>query len=68
MGLMLALELKVDIHQLLLDAIASGVILAYAGKEVVRLLPPLVIDATEIRKVLGVLEAVVGVEEKRRVG
>jgi len=68
MGLMLALELKVDIHQLLLDAIARGVILAYAGKEVVRLLPPLVIDATEIRKVLGVLEAVVGLEEKRRVG
>ncbi len=66
MGLMLALELNTDIHQLLLNAISRGVILAYAGKQTVRLLPPLVIDAPEIQKVLGVLKAVVVIEEGRK--
>ncbi len=68
LGLMLALELRVDVHQVLLDAISRGVILAYAGREVVRLLPPIVIDDAQIQRVLSVLGQVVELEEKRRIG
>ncbi len=68
LGLMLALELRVDVHQVLLDAISRGLLLAYAGREVVRLLPPIVIDDAQIQRVLSVLGQVVELEEKRRIG
>jgi len=68
LGLMLALELRVDVHGVLLDAISRGVLLAYAGREVVRLLPPIVIDEAQIQRVVSVLREVVGLEEKRRIG
>jgi len=68
LGLMLALELRVDIHRLLLEGISKGVIFAYAGREVVRLLPPIVIDDAQVQKALSVLRDVVGIEEGRRLG
>lgn len=68
MGLMLALETRIDIHRLLLDAMANGVIFAYSGKETFRLLPPLVIDDSQIAKGLEVLAGVLDAEDKRRFG
>src|SRR5207245_9852463 len=49
MGLMLALELKVDIHKLLLDAISRWVIVAYDGIEVVWQLQTLVSEYMTFR-------------------
>jgi len=66
MGLMLALETRIDIHHLLLDALAKGVVFAYSGKETFRLLPPLVIDDIQIAKGLEVLAGVLDAEDKRR--
>jgi acetylornithine/LysW-gamma-L-lysine aminotransferase len=68
MGLMLAMEMRVDIHQALLDALSRGVIFAYSGRETFRFLPPLVIEEEEISTGLQVLERVVNEEEKRRLG
>lgn len=68
MGLMLALEARVDIHQPLLDAIKRGVIFAYSGRETFRFLPPLVIEDTQIEKGLEVLGGILGEEEARRLG
>ena len=68
LGMMLALETRIDIHQLLLDAIGRGVIFAYSGKETFRLLPPLVIDDSQIAKGMEVLEGVLDAEDKRRFG
>ncbi len=59
LGLMLALQLGIDVRSILLNSIARGVIFAYSGKDTVRLLPPIVINETQMRKVLSVLEATV---------
>ena len=68
MGLMLALETRIDIHDILLNSIRDGVIFAYSGRETVRFLPPLVIEDRQIEKGLEVLRGALGEEEKKRLG
>jgi acetylornithine/LysW-gamma-L-lysine aminotransferase len=68
MGLMLALETRVDIHHLLLEAIERGIIFAYSGRETFRFLPPLVIDDSQIAQGLEVLGGILNAEDKRRLG
>lgn len=66
MGLMLALQSRVDIHSQLLSAQAKGVIFAYAGRDTFRFLPALVVQPEQIEKALEVLEGVIGEEEAKR--
>ncbi len=66
LGLMLALQTRVDIHSLLLAAEERGAIFAYSGRETFRFLPALVIDDDQIRRGLQILEGAIGEEEKRR--
>ncbi len=66
MGLMLALEARVDIREPLLEALREGVIFAYSGREVFRFLPPIVIDDSQIARGLEVLGGVLSAEEARR--
>ena len=66
LGLMLAAETRVDIHEMLLESLKRGVIFAYSGRETFRLLPPIVINESQIQKAIGVLESVVADEESRR--
>jgi LysW-gamma-L-lysine/LysW-L-ornithine aminotransferase len=66
MGLMLALQTRVDIHSQLLAAQAKGVIVAYSGRDTFRFLPSPVIEEAQISKGLGVLEAVIGEAEAGR--
>ena len=68
LGMMLALELRVDMHQVLLHSLGSGVIFGYSGRDIVRLLPPIVIAGGQMRKALDVLEEAVRFEETRRFG
>lgn len=68
MGLMLALETRVDIHEPLLGAIRDGVIFAYSGRETFRFLPPIVVQESQIERALEVLGGVLGEEERRRFG
>jgi acetylornithine/LysW-gamma-L-lysine aminotransferase len=65
MGLMLALELRVDIQNILMESIKKGVIFTYSGRNVIRLLPPLIIGDDLIRRSLNVLETVISAEEKK---
>ncbi|HUI85896.1 MAG TPA: aspartate aminotransferase family protein [Nitrososphaerales archaeon] len=66
MGLMLAVETRVDIHEMLQAAMGRGVVFAYSGRETFRLLPPIVIKDSQIQKASEVLEGVVADEEARR--
>ena len=66
MGLMVGVELKFDVKDILMDAIDKGVLLLYSGRNVLRFLPPLSISQEEIQKVLVVLDELLSVEEKRR--
>jgi acetylornithine/LysW-gamma-L-lysine aminotransferase len=68
MGLMLAAETKIDIHDMLLASMKKGVLFAYSGRETFRLLPPLVIDDGQIRKASEVLGGVIADEEAKRTG
>jgi acetylornithine/LysW-gamma-L-lysine aminotransferase len=66
LGLMLAMQTRVDIHSQLLSAEQKGVIFAYSGRDTFRFLPPLVIEEGQIARGLEVLERVIGEEEANR--
>ena len=66
LGLMLALQTRVDILSQLLSAEARGVVFGYAGRDTFRFLPPLTIEEERISKGLEVLEQVIGEEEASR--
>jgi acetylornithine/LysW-gamma-L-lysine aminotransferase len=66
LGLMLGMELRYDVHNVLLKAQAKGVLVLDAGRTVVRLLPPLVIEKSQIDKVIAVLDSVLEDEENER--
>jgi acetylornithine/LysW-gamma-L-lysine aminotransferase len=65
-GLMIGVEMKFEVKDILFDGITNGVLFLYSGKNILRLLPPLVISESDINKALEVLDAVLDREEKRR--
>ncbi|GIU71333.1 MAG: acetylornithine aminotransferase [Candidatus Nitrosocaldaceae archaeon] len=66
LGLMLGVELRFDVRNVLFDGIDNGLLLLYSGKNVIRLLPPLVIDESLIRKTLDIMDVLLTKEEERR--
>jgi len=66
LGLMIGVELRFDILNVLLGALDKGVLFLDAGRNVVRLLPPLVIEREQIDRVVSVLDEVLGEEEAAR--
>ena len=66
LGLMLGMELRFDVHNVILKALEKGVLVLDAGRTVVRFLPPLVIEKAQIDKAIAVLDTVLGEEENER--
>jgi acetylornithine/LysW-gamma-L-lysine aminotransferase len=66
LGLMLGIELRYDVLNVILKAAAKGVLVLDAGRTVVRLLPPLVINKEQIDRAVNVLDEVLGEEESER--
>ena len=66
MGLMLAMQTRVDIHEQLLASQKKGVIFGYSGRDTFRFLPSLVIQQSQISRGIEVLGEVIGEEEARR--
>ncbi|MBS7649467.1 MAG: aspartate aminotransferase family protein [Candidatus Bathyarchaeia archaeon] len=65
LGLMLGLEARVDVHNVLLKTLEKGVILLYCGRNIIRFLPPLVISIEQLEFVVSVLrETLLEKEEK----
>jgi len=50
----------------LFDGIANNLLLLYSGKNILRLLPPLVISESDINKALETLDVILSKEEQRR--
>ena len=67
LGMMLALELRFDVRNLLLDGIRHGLLMLYSGKNILRLLPPLLMDKETISEALEIMDELISEEEKRRV-
>ncbi|MEX0763822.1 MAG: acetylornithine/succinylornithine family transaminase [Nitrosopumilaceae archaeon] len=65
-GLMIGVEMKFEVKDILLDGIANGLLLLYSGRNILRLLPPLVISESDITKALEILDILLEKEEKRR--
>jgi acetylornithine/LysW-gamma-L-lysine aminotransferase len=68
LGLMLGMELRFDVLNVILKAAAKGVLVLDAGRTVVRLLPSLVVSKEQIDRALAVLDEVLGDEENERAG
>ena len=68
LGLMLGMELRFEVLNVILKAAAKGVLVLDAGRTVVRLLPPLVISKAQIDRAVTVLDEVLGDEENERAG
>jgi acetylornithine/succinyldiaminopimelate/putrescine aminotransferase len=55
---MLGVELRFDVLNMLMKSMEKGVIILDAGKNVLRFLPPLVIEKEQIDKVISILDIV----------
>jgi len=67
-GLMIGVELKFEVKDILLEGIKKGVLLLYSGRNILRLLPPLVITNEDVIKSLEIIDQLLTNEEKRRNG
>lgn len=65
-GLMIGVEIKFEVKDILFDGIANNLLLLYSGKNILRLLPPLVISDLDINKALETLDVILTKEEQRR--
>jgi len=58
LGLMRAAELKFDVKDVIVKSLESGLITLYSGRNILRFLPPLVIDEGQILEALKILDNV----------
>jgi acetylornithine/LysW-gamma-L-lysine aminotransferase len=65
-GLMIGVEMKFEVRDILMNLIKEGVLMLYSGRNILRILPPLVITEEDITKVLQSLDSVLSEEEKKR--
>ena len=65
-GLMIGIEMKFEVRDILMELMKQGVLMLYSGRNILRILPPLVISEEDISKVIHVLDTVLTEEEKKR--
>ena len=65
-GLMIGVELKFEVKDILMDGIKNGLLLLYSGRNILRFLPPLVISEKDVVKTLQILDELLTNEENRR--
>lgn len=66
MGMMLALESRFDVRDILMDGIKRGLLMLYSGRTIIRLLPPLVMKKEQVSRAIDIMDDILTVEEKRR--
>lgn len=66
LGLMIGLESRFDVYNILVKAMERGAILLYSGRNVLRFLPPLVIERPQLDRVSTLLEELLREEERER--
>ena len=65
-GLMIGIEMKFEVRDILMGLIREGVLMLYSGRNILRILPPLVISEEDITKVLHSLDTILTEEEEKR--
>lgn len=66
LGMMLGVELRFEVKDILFDGISNGLLMLYSGRNIIRLLPPLVMDEATISRAVEIMDAVLTREEQRR--
>jgi acetylornithine/LysW-gamma-L-lysine aminotransferase len=64
--MMLGVELRFDVKDILFDGIRRGLLILYSGRNILRLLPPLVMDEMTVSRVVDIIDIILTNEEKRR--
>lgn len=67
LGLMLAVENRFDVYNIILKGLEGGVVMLDAGRNVLRFLPPLCIDKRLIDRVITVLDRALEQEQVARI-
>jgi acetylornithine/LysW-gamma-L-lysine aminotransferase len=67
-GMMLGVEMRFDVKDILLEGIKNGILLLYSGRNILRLLPPIVMKEEEVNKSLELINKLIQNEERRRFG
>jgi acetylornithine/succinyldiaminopimelate/putrescine aminotransferase len=62
LGLMLAIELRKDVYEIIQKAMAKGLLILSAGRTVLRFLPPLIITKEQIDQAINILDSILGEE------
>ena len=65
-GLMIGIEMKFEVRNILMGLIKEGVLMLYSGRNILRILAPLVISEKDITKVLHALDVVLTKEEQKQ--
>ena len=66
LGMMLGVELRFEVKDVLFDGISHGLLMLYSGRNIIRLLPPLVMDEATVSRAVEIMDAVLTREEQRR--
>ena len=66
-GMMLGVEMRFDVKDILLDGIKNGILLLYSGRNILRLLPPIVMKEEEVNKSLELIDKLIYNEEKKTI-
>ena len=64
LGLMIGMEFRFDVLNVILKSMDRGVLILDAGRNILRFLPPLVIEREHIDRVIGTLDTVMEEEKK----
>ena len=65
LGMMLAMEMRFDVRDILLDGIKNGLLMLYSGRNIIRLLPPLIMDKGMVDQALSVMDSLLVAEARR---
>ncbi|HXY82724.1 MAG TPA: aminotransferase class III-fold pyridoxal phosphate-dependent enzyme, partial [Candidatus Saccharimonadales bacterium] len=63
MGLMIGVEMRFDVYPILTDALSQGILMLDAGRNVLRFLPPLVLDESKVDRVVSGLRTIMEKEQ-----
>ena len=58
LGLMIAIESRFPIKDILYDALNHGLIMLYSGRNILRLLPPIILTENEVKESLEILSTI----------
>ncbi|MEO9320057.1 MAG: acetylornithine/succinylornithine family transaminase [Nitrososphaera sp.] len=57
-GMMIGVELRFEVKDVLFDGIRQGLLMLYSGRNIIRLLPPLVMDEALVSRAVDIIDSI----------